>query len=122
MVRAITELAGSCVQPRAMRTGGTEDRCPARPPCSCARTTTSRGSASSTVASSRPPSTRWPSSMRHYGKRSRESHRFRRTTCSRLSDDDDLTVDASGFLTPPTPYSELNSVLHVLVDEIRAVL
>jgi hypothetical protein len=31
-------------------------------------------------------------------------------------------VDASGFLTPPTPYSELNRVLRVLVDEIRAVL
>ena len=31
-------------------------------------------------------------------------------------------VDSTAFLTPPTPYPELNDVLRVLVDEVRAVL
>ena len=50
VARAITQVDGWFAQPRAMRPGGTGDRCPARRAFSCARITTSRGSRCSTLA------------------------------------------------------------------------
>ena len=50
MARATTGPAGSFARPRATRTGGTGERCPARRACSCARITTSRWSGCSTRA------------------------------------------------------------------------